>query len=80
MATVGTYRTGRFPGCRVKDGGKEFGRRSAGDLRSGRRAGGRSDDQIGVGDVQPGIAQAGDDPDQPRVARRSAAAEDQRTA
>ena len=32
-----------------------------------------------VGHVQPGIEQAGDDTDQPRVACRSAATEDQRS-
>jgi hypothetical protein len=47
-------------------------------LGRGRGAGRCADDQIGLGHIQPGIGQAGDDADQPRVACRSAAAEDQR--
>jgi hypothetical protein len=48
-------------------------------LVSGRRSGRRPDDQIGPGHVEPGVEQAGDDADQPRVAGRSAPAEDQRS-
>jgi hypothetical protein len=35
------------------------------------------DDQIGLGHIQPGIKQAGDDADLPRIACRSATTEDQ---
>ncbi len=45
----------------------------------GRRSGRRPDDQIGLGHIQPGIEQAGYDTDQPRIARRSASTEDQRS-
>jgi hypothetical protein len=66
-------------GCSGEDGGKQVGRGRAGDLGRGRRSGRRPDDQIGLGHVQSGIEQAGDDADKPRVACGSAAAEDQRT-
>ena len=76
---VGSDRAGPRLGRRGEDGGEQFGRGRAGDLGRGRRSGRRPDDQVGLGHVQPGIEQAGDDADQPRVACRSAAAEDQRS-
>jgi hypothetical protein len=54
-----------------------LGRARAGYLGRGRRSGRRADDQIGLGHIQPGIEKAGDDADQPRIARRSATTEDQ---
>jgi hypothetical protein len=45
----------------------------------GRRSGRRPDDQIGLGHIQPGIKQAGDDADVPRIACRSATTKDQRS-
>ena len=51
----------------------------AGYLGRGRRSGRRADDQIGIGHIQPGIEQACDDADQPRIACRSATTEDQRS-
>ena len=48
-------------------------------LGRGRRSGRRPDDQIGLGHIQPGIKQAGDDADLPRIACRSATTEDQRS-
>ena len=78
-STVGSDRTGPLLGRSGKDGGKQFGRGRASDLGRGRRSGRRPDDQVGLGHVQPGIEQAGDDADQPRVACRSAATEDQRS-
>ena len=62
-----------------KDGGKQLGRGRASDLGRGRRSGRRPDDQIGLGHIQPGIKQAGDHTDQPRIACRSATTEDQRS-
>ena len=64
---------------RGEGGGEQFGRGRGGYLGRGRRSGRRPDDQVGFGHIQPGIEQAGDDADQPRVACRSAAAEDQRS-
>ena len=61
-----------------KAGGEQFGRGRAGDLGRGRRSCRRPNDQIGPGHVHSGVEQAGDDTDQPGVARRSATAEDQR--
>jgi RNA polymerase sigma factor (sigma-70 family) len=48
-------------------------------LDRGRRSGRRPDDQIGLRHIQPRIKQAGDDADQPGVARRSATTKDQRS-
>jgi len=48
-------------------------------LGRGRRTGRRPDDQVGLGHIQPGIEQAGDNADQPRIACRSATAKDQRS-
>jgi hypothetical protein len=62
-----------------KDVGKQLGRARASYLGRGRRSGRRPDDQIGLGHIQPGIKQAGDDADQPRIACRSATTEDQRS-
>ena len=59
-------------GCRQAFGGSR-----AGDLGRSRRSGRRPDDQISVGHIQPGIEQAGDYADQPCIACRSAATEDQ---
>jgi hypothetical protein len=67
------------PGRSGKDVGKQFGRGHASYLDRGRRSGRRPDDQIGAGHIQPGIKQAGDDADQPRIASRSATTEDQRS-
>ena len=78
-SSVGSDRTGPLLGRRGKDGGKQFGRGRASHLGRGRRSGRRPDDQISLGHIQPGIEQAGDDADQPRVACRSAATEDQRS-
>ena len=78
-STVGSDQTGRLLGRSGKDGGEQLGRGRAGYLGRGRRSGRRPDGQVGRGHVQPGIEQAGDDADQPRVACRSAAAEDQRS-
>jgi hypothetical protein len=64
----------RRPG---KDGGKQIGRARAGYPGSGSRSRRRSDDQISVGQIQSGVAQAGHDANKPRVACRSAASEDQ---
>ncbi|MDQ0819157.1 hypothetical protein QFZ79_001451 [Arthrobacter sp. V4I6] len=77
MSTVRSDRTGPLLGRRGQDSGKQFGWGRANHLGRGRRSGRRPDDQISVGHIQPGIEQAGDDADQPRVACRSAATEDQ---
>ena len=76
---LGSDRTSPLLGRGGKDGGKQFGRGRASYLGRGRRSGRRPDDQIGLGHVQPGIEQAGDDADQPRIACRSATTEDQRS-
>ena len=79
-STVGSDRTSPWPGRSGKDAGKQFVRLGrAGYLGRGRRSGRRPDDQIGLGHVQPGIKQAGDDADLPRIAYRSATAKDQRS-
>ena len=78
-STVGSDRTSPWLGRSGKDVGKQLGRARAGDLGRGRRSGRRPDDQIGLGHIQPGIKQAGDDADQPRIACRSATTEDQRS-
>ena len=46
-------------------------------LRGDRRSGRCPDDQIGLRHIHPGVEQAGDDADQPRISFRSAAAEHQ---
>ena len=71
-------RARRLRNC-VNDGGEQFGRRRSGYLRRGRRSGRRADDQISLGHIQPGVEQTGDDADEPRIARRSAATKDQRS-
>ena len=76
--TVGSHRSSPRPGRSAKDVGEQFGRGRAGDLGRGRRSGRRPDDQIGLGHIQPGLKQAGDDADQPRIACRSATTKDQR--
>jgi hypothetical protein len=49
-----------------KDSGKQFGRSGrAGYLSRHRRSGRRPDDQIGLGHIQPGVTQTGDDTDSP---------------
>ncbi len=78
-STVGSDRTGPLLGRSGKEVGKQFGRARAGYLGRGRRSGRCPDDQIGLGHIQPGIKQAGDDADQPRIACRSATTEDQRS-
>ena len=61
-----------------EDGGIQFGRSCpAGDLRSDRRSCRRPDDQIGLGQIDPGIGQAGDETELPRIACRSGTGEDQ---
>jgi len=60
------------------DGGKKLCRARAADLRRSGLSGRRPDDQVGLGHIQPGIEQAGDDPDLPRIADRSATTKDQR--
>ena len=70
QSVVGAQRKG----CR-----QAVGRARASDLGSSRRSGRRPEDQIGLGHIHPGIKQAGDDADQPRIACRSAATEDQRS-
>ena len=77
--TIGAGRMRSLLRCSVKDVGKQLGRARASYLGSGRRSGRRPDDQIGLGHIQPGIRQTCDDTDQPRVACRSATAEDQRS-
>jgi hypothetical protein len=62
-----------------KNVSKQLGRARASYLDSGRRSGRRPDDQIGLGHIQPGIKQAGNDADQPRIACRSATTENQRS-
>ena len=66
-------------GAAARMSASSSGRARTGDLGRGRRSGRRPDDQIGLGHIQPGIEQAGDDADQPGVAGRSAATEDQRS-
>ena len=79
-STVGSDRTSPWLGRSGKDAGKQSGRLGrASYLGRGRRSGRRPDDQIGLGHMQPGIKQAGDDTDQPRIACRSATTEDQRS-
>jgi hypothetical protein len=78
-STAGSDRTSPLPGRTGKDAGQQFGRGRARDLGCGRRSGRRPDDQISLGHIQPGIKQAGDDTDQPRIACRSATTEDQRS-
>ena len=78
-STVGSDRTSPLLGRSGNDVGKQFGRARASYLGRGRRSGRRPDDQIGLGHIQPGIKQAGDDADQPRIACRSATTEDQRS-
>jgi hypothetical protein len=46
---------------------------------AGRRSGRRPDDQIGLGHIQPGIKQAGDDADLLRIACGAATTKDQRS-
>ncbi len=56
-------------GIEGKDGGKQFGRSvRAGYLSRHRRSGRCPDDQIGLGHIQPGVKQAGDDADRPGIA------------
>jgi hypothetical protein len=79
-STVGSGRTSPWLGRSGEDAGKQFGRLGrASYLGRGRRSCRRTDDQIGLGHVQPGIKQAGDDADLPRIACRSATTEDQRS-
>jgi len=78
-STVGSDRTSPWPGRSGKDAGKQFGRGRASYLGRGRRSGRCPDDQISLGHIQPGIKQAGDDTDQPRIACRSATTKDQRS-
>ena len=78
-STVGPDPTTPLLGRSGEDGGEQFGRGRAGYLGRGRRAGRRADDQIGLGHIQPGIEEAGDDTDQPRISCRSAATENQRS-
>ena len=79
-STVGSDRTSPWLGRSGEDVGKQFGRLDpARYLGRGRRSGRRTDDQIGLGHIQPGIEEAGDDADQPRIACRSATTEDQRS-
>jgi len=78
-SAVGSDRTSPLLGRGGKDGGKQFGRARASYLGRSRRSGRRPDDQVGLGHVQPGIEQAGDDADLPRIACRSATMEDQRS-
>ena len=78
-STVGSGRTSPLPGRRRKDAGQQLGRARASYLGSGRRSRRRPDDQIGLGHIQPGIKQAGDDADQPGIACPSATTEDQRS-
>jgi hypothetical protein len=49
----------------------------AGDLGSQRRSCRRPDDEICLGQIDPGIAQTGDQTELPRIACRSAAGENQ---
>jgi len=63
-STVGSDRTSPWLGRSGEDVGKQFGRLGrASYLGRGRRSGRRPDDQIGLGHIQPGIKQAGDDAD-----------------
>jgi hypothetical protein len=79
-STVGSDRTSPWLGRSGKDAGKQFSRPGrAAYLGRGRRSGRCPDDQIGLGHIQPGIKQAGDDADQPRIACRSATTKDQRS-
>jgi hypothetical protein len=78
-STVGSDRTSPLLGRSGKDVGQQLGRARASHLGSGRRSGRCPDDHIGPGHIQPGIKQAGDDADQPRIACRSATTEDQRS-
>jgi hypothetical protein len=78
-STVGPDRTSPVLGCSGEDVGKELGRGRASYLGRGRRSGRCPDDQISLGHIQPGLEQTGDDADQPGVACRSAATEDQRS-
>ena len=78
-STVGSDRTSPWLGRSGEDVGKQLGRGRASYLGRGRRSGRCPDDQISLGHIQPGIKQAGDDTDQPRIACRSATTEDQRS-
>jgi hypothetical protein len=78
-STVGSDRTSPWLGRSGKDGGKQFGRGRTSDLGRGRRSSRCPDDQISLGHIQPGIEQAGDDADHPRIACRSATTKDQRS-
>jgi len=79
-STVRSDQTSPRLGRSGKDAGKQFGRLGrAAYLGRGRRSGRRPDDQIGLGHIQPGIKQAGDDADLPRIACRSATTKDQRS-
>ena len=61
-----------------EDGRVQFGRRCpAGDLGSYRRSCRRSDDEIGLGYIDPGIGQAGNETELPGIACCSAAGENQ---
>jgi hypothetical protein len=61
-----------------EDGSIQFGRPCpAGDLGSHRRSCRRPDDEIGLGYINPGIGQAGDETELPRISCRSAAGENQ---
>jgi hypothetical protein len=64
-------------GAAVKDAGQQSVRLGrAGYWGRGRRSGRCPDDQIGLGHVQSGIRQAGDDADLPRIACRSTTTKD----
>ena len=78
--TDGSNRTTPWLGCSRQDAGKRLGRLGFARYlgRSG-RPGRRPDGQIGLRHIEPGIKQAGNDADLPRIACRSATMEDQRS-
>jgi hypothetical protein len=68
-SSVGSGRARPWLGHSGKDGGKQLGRSGrAGYLSRHRRTGRRPDDQIGLGYIQPGVQEAGDDADRPGIA------------
>jgi hypothetical protein len=79
-STAGSDRPSPWLGRSGQDAGQQFGRLGrASYLGCGRRSGRCPDDQVGLGHIQPGIKQAGDDADLPRIACRPATAKDQRS-
>ncbi len=78
--TIGSDRTRPWRRRSGKDTGKQFRRLGrTRDLGRHSRSRRRADDQIGLGHIQSGVKQAGDDADLPGIACRSSSTKDQRS-